>query len=37
LVACIAPHRTGPFRGSYFTSGLHPPDATPQRLIAYLV
>jgi hypothetical protein len=25
-----------PFRGSYFTSGLHPPDATPQRLIVYL-
>jgi hypothetical protein len=25
-----------PFRGSYFTSGLHPPDATPQRLTAYL-
>jgi hypothetical protein len=25
-----------PFRGSYFTSGLHPPDATPQRLIACL-
>ena len=31
-------HRASPvpFRGSYFTSGLHPPDATPQRLIAYL-
>src|SRR5262245_62363570 len=25
-----------PFRGSSFTSGLHPPDATPQRLIVYL-
>jgi hypothetical protein len=27
-------HRASPvpFRGSYFTSGLHPPDATPQRL-----
>jgi hypothetical protein len=24
-----------PFRASYFTSGLHPPDATPQRLTAY--
>ena len=31
-------HRASPvpFRGSYFTSGLHPPDATPQRLIACL-
>ena len=31
-------HRASPvpFRGSYFTPGLHPPDATPQRLIAYL-
>jgi hypothetical protein len=26
-----------PFRGSYFTSGLHPSDATPQRLNACLV
>src|SRR5882724_5858262 len=25
-----------PFRGSFFTSGLHPPDATPQRLTACL-
>src|SRR5215204_4688902 len=25
-----------PFRGSSFISGLHPPDATPQRLTAYL-
>jgi hypothetical protein len=25
-----------PFRASYFTSGLHPPDATAQRLIGYL-
>src|SRR5438067_9689045 len=25
-----------PFRGSYFTSSLHPLDATPQRLTAYL-
>src|SRR2546426_5395436 len=31
-------HRAAPvpFRGSSFTSGLHPLDATPQRLIAYL-
>ena len=31
-------HRASPlpFRASYFTSGLHPPDATAQRLIAYL-
>ena len=31
-------HRASPvpFRGSYFTSRLHPPDATPQRLIACL-
>src|SRR5688500_17926958 len=31
-------HRASPvpFRGSYFTSGLHPPDATPQRLTACL-
>ena len=31
-------HRASPvpFRGSYFTSGLHPPDATPQGLMVYL-
>jgi hypothetical protein len=31
-------HRVAPlpFRTSYFTSGLHPPNATVQRLIAYL-
>jgi hypothetical protein len=31
-------HRAAPvpFRGSSFTSGLHPPEATPQRLIASL-
>src|SRR5262249_24765188 len=31
-------HRASPvpFRASYFTSGLHPPDATAQRLIACL-
>jgi Haloacid dehalogenase-like hydrolase len=30
-------HRASPvpFRGSSFTSGVHPPDATPQRLTAY--
>jgi hypothetical protein len=30
-------HRASPvpFRASYFTSGLHPPDATAQRLTAY--
>src|SRR5262249_20211720 len=31
-------HRASPlpFRASYFTSGLHPPDATAQRLTTYL-
>ena len=30
-------HRASPvpFRASYFTPGLHPPDATAQRLTAY--
>ena len=30
-------HRASPvpFRASYFTPGLHPPDATAQRLAAY--
>src|SRR5262249_53811166 len=31
-------HRASPllFRASYFTSGLHPPDAAAQRLTTYL-
>jgi hypothetical protein len=36
LLGGTASHRKGHFRGSYFTTGEHPPAATPQRLTAHL-